>query len=114
MGFSDPRWAGDGGLEQSGQAPDSLRPLDWGALQARLSAAADLRRELGRSDEAQLRPASFHQPAARLLAMCQDDDRFVNHRRSVIGKAEGCISPLSPDAASSASASANPRTFELD
>ena len=105
MGFSDQQWQ---------QAPDGLKPVQWPELRARLCAAEDLRRLFADEKVERNRQgaASFHRPAARLLASCQDGEGGLNQISSANGKPPGEIaSPI----AGAASADANPlesRFFE--
>ncbi|WP_157083081.1 hypothetical protein [Novosphingobium lentum] len=86
----------------SGESAQDLRPFGWSELCARLVAAQDLRRLIaidatghtnttGRRPRRQPGQASFHRNTARLIAMRQQADRFVNPKSSTNGKADACI-----------------------
>ncbi len=96
MGFNDIRPPGDSCLVESGGQGESLRPLGWHELCARLIAAQDLRKAVKPAlpDSAVLHGgASFHVLAARLLATGENAEMPVNPTRSTNGKAEGGTLP---------------------
>ena len=92
MAFIDP-YRHEPGSAVAG-TPDGLRPLEWRELCARLAAARDFREavaieeRLGESEPGNVgRPvASFHRPAALLLADAGHGGQIVNPMSSANGK----------------------------
>lgn len=95
MGISDIQWQ-EAMRRDAADDKGCIRPLDWRALCARLAAAQDLRDAIieSQGQSADSYPASFHRPAARLLAARQHRNSSVNHFYSIICNPRGEIQPV--------------------
>jgi hypothetical protein len=82
MAFSDSR------AFDTGEVTPGLRPLAWGELCARLTAAQDLRRQQAAAGttNADATAGSFHGDAARMLEHHKAAQDFVNRTCSISGK----------------------------
>jgi hypothetical protein len=79
-----PRLGDAGPLEELGPEGDALRPLSWGELVSRLSAARDLRASLPPASAGE---GSFDASCARRIAAHHNGNLVVNPADSSNGKA---------------------------
>ena len=87
----------EAGPLETGPDGESLRPLHWDDLVARLAAARDLRASFGGPDEAA--DASFHAGSARRIAARHNGKHAVNPDDSSYRKApQGTADPAVHDA----------------